>query len=147
MAALKKACLYDFPICNKWTSNRSIMTPSGLHLMFNLFGEATLQMNCVYHTPAHLLYWYCTTYCRVQLFLKIWRFAALSSLKYFWSSDILLSSIIINSASLLWRHQRFRILIWYLFANNVKIHLGLSLIHIWRCRRYSLCRSRWSPYH
>ena len=24
---------------------------------------------------------------------------------------------------------------------------GLSLIHIWRCRRYSLCRSRWSPYH
>ena len=25
--------------------------------------------------------------------------------------------------------------------------LILSLIHIWRCRRYSLCRSRWSPYH
>ena len=25
--------------------------------------------------------------------------------------------------------------------------VGLSLIHIWRCRRYSLCRSRWSPYH
>ena len=25
--------------------------------------------------------------------------------------------------------------------------LVLSLIHIWRCRRYSLCRSRWSPYH
>ena len=24
---------------------------------------------------------------------------------------------------------------------------GLSLIHIWCCRRYSLCRSRWSPYH
>ena len=25
--------------------------------------------------------------------------------------------------------------------------IELSLIHIWRCRRYSLCRSRWSPYH
>ena len=25
--------------------------------------------------------------------------------------------------------------------------VNLSLIHIWRCRRYSLCRSRWSPYH
>ena len=24
---------------------------------------------------------------------------------------------------------------------------ALSLIHICRCRRYSLCRSRWSPYH
>ena len=25
--------------------------------------------------------------------------------------------------------------------------LYLSLIHICRCRRYYLCRSRWSPYH
>ena len=24
---------------------------------------------------------------------------------------------------------------------------SLSLIHIWRCRRYAVCRSRWSPYH
>ena len=28
-----------------------------------------------------------------------------------------------------------------------KCGIYLSLIHIWRCRRYSLCRSRWSPYH
>ena len=27
------------------------------------------------------------------------------------------------------------------------IVLGLSLIHILRCRRTTLCRSRWSPYH
>ena len=26
-------------------------------------------------------------------------------------------------------------------------NLNLSLIHIWRCRRSTLCRSRWSPYH
>ena len=26
-------------------------------------------------------------------------------------------------------------------------HHVLSLIHIWRCRRYAVCRSRWSPYH
>ena len=25
--------------------------------------------------------------------------------------------------------------------------LRLSLIHIWRCRRITGCRSRWSPYH
>ena len=25
--------------------------------------------------------------------------------------------------------------------------VGLSLIHICRCRRSTLCRSRWSPYH
>ena len=28
-----------------------------------------------------------------------------------------------------------------------RINLNLSLIHIWRCRRSTLCRSRWSPYH
>ena len=26
-------------------------------------------------------------------------------------------------------------------------HTHLSLIHIWRCRRITGCRSRWSPYH
>eukprot|EP00826_Nyctotherus_ovalis_P009129 TRINITY_DN12397_c0_g1_i4.p2 TRINITY_DN12397_c0_g1~~TRINITY_DN12397_c0_g1_i4.p2 ORF type:complete len:110 (-),score=18.55 TRINITY_DN12397_c0_g1_i4:17-346(-) len=25
--------------------------------------------------------------------------------------------------------------------------INLSLIHICRCRRYAVCRSRWSPYH
>eukprot|EP00826_Nyctotherus_ovalis_P001209 TRINITY_DN10164_c0_g2_i1.p1 TRINITY_DN10164_c0_g2~~TRINITY_DN10164_c0_g2_i1.p1 ORF type:complete len:459 (-),score=120.87 TRINITY_DN10164_c0_g2_i1:15-1391(-) len=27
------------------------------------------------------------------------------------------------------------------------LYLDLSLIHICRCRRYAVCRSRWSPYH
>eukprot|EP00826_Nyctotherus_ovalis_P056668 TRINITY_DN7699_c0_g1_i1.p1 TRINITY_DN7699_c0_g1~~TRINITY_DN7699_c0_g1_i1.p1 ORF type:complete len:145 (+),score=24.89 TRINITY_DN7699_c0_g1_i1:281-715(+) len=27
------------------------------------------------------------------------------------------------------------------------LFLDLSLIHICRCRRYAVCRSRWSPYH
>ena len=31
-------------------------------------------------------------------------------------------------------------------VNEISV-LELSLIHIRRCRRYSLCRSRWSPYH
>ena len=30
---------------------------------------------------------------------------------------------------------------------SLRTGLGLSLIHIWRCRRSYLCRSRWSPYH
>eukprot|EP00826_Nyctotherus_ovalis_P017113 TRINITY_DN15010_c0_g1_i1.p1 TRINITY_DN15010_c0_g1~~TRINITY_DN15010_c0_g1_i1.p1 ORF type:complete len:111 (-),score=20.31 TRINITY_DN15010_c0_g1_i1:13-345(-) len=28
-----------------------------------------------------------------------------------------------------------------------RISIDLSLIHICRCRRYAVCRSRWSPYH
>ena len=30
---------------------------------------------------------------------------------------------------------------------NIRTNIRLSLIHIWRCRRSTLCRSRWSPYH
>ena len=34
----------------------------------------------------------------------------------------------------------------YAASRSRKSHV-LSLIHIWRCRRSTLCRSRWSPYH
>eukprot|EP00826_Nyctotherus_ovalis_P026959 TRINITY_DN21013_c0_g1_i1.p1 TRINITY_DN21013_c0_g1~~TRINITY_DN21013_c0_g1_i1.p1 ORF type:complete len:134 (-),score=12.77 TRINITY_DN21013_c0_g1_i1:29-430(-) len=30
---------------------------------------------------------------------------------------------------------------------NHREPIDLSLIHICRCRRYAVCRSRWSPYH
>ena len=43
---------------------------------------------------------------------------------------------ITNSALFCWRKN-----------TNLYAVKKLSLIHIWRCRRYSLCRSRWSPYH
>ena len=38
--------------------------------------------------------------------------------------------------------RKFRRKIYY-----YSIYYNLSLIHIWRCRRSTLCRSRWSPYH
>eukprot|EP00826_Nyctotherus_ovalis_P019336 TRINITY_DN15947_c0_g1_i1.p1 TRINITY_DN15947_c0_g1~~TRINITY_DN15947_c0_g1_i1.p1 ORF type:complete len:165 (+),score=30.53 TRINITY_DN15947_c0_g1_i1:100-594(+) len=37
-----------------------------------------------------------------------------------------------------------------IMVRNVKardVSKDLSLIHICRCRRYAVCRSRWSPYH
>eukprot|EP00826_Nyctotherus_ovalis_P043909 TRINITY_DN4687_c0_g4_i5.p1 TRINITY_DN4687_c0_g4~~TRINITY_DN4687_c0_g4_i5.p1 ORF type:complete len:162 (-),score=23.58 TRINITY_DN4687_c0_g4_i5:27-512(-) len=38
---------------------------------------------------------------------------------------------------------------WIRGQNTLKIYVmyNLSLIHICRCRRYAVCRSRWSPYH
>eukprot|EP00826_Nyctotherus_ovalis_P018545 TRINITY_DN15562_c0_g1_i1.p1 TRINITY_DN15562_c0_g1~~TRINITY_DN15562_c0_g1_i1.p1 ORF type:complete len:130 (-),score=25.93 TRINITY_DN15562_c0_g1_i1:16-405(-) len=35
------------------------------------------------------------------------------------------------------------------FATTISLQQAkdLSLIHICRCRRYAVCRSRWSPYH
>ena len=35
----------------------------------------------------------------------------------------------------------------HVHTTSVCVSLRLSLIHIWRCRRDVLCRSRWSPYH
>ena len=32
-------------------------------------------------------------------------------------------------------------------SKNFNEFINLSLIHICRCRRSTLCRSRWSPYH
>eukprot|EP00826_Nyctotherus_ovalis_P018924 TRINITY_DN1574_c0_g5_i1.p1 TRINITY_DN1574_c0_g5~~TRINITY_DN1574_c0_g5_i1.p1 ORF type:complete len:339 (-),score=53.14 TRINITY_DN1574_c0_g5_i1:44-955(-) len=34
-----------------------------------------------------------------------------------------------------------------IFAELLSMMKELSLIHICRCRRYAVCRSRWSPYH
>eukprot|EP00826_Nyctotherus_ovalis_P019919 TRINITY_DN16207_c0_g1_i1.p1 TRINITY_DN16207_c0_g1~~TRINITY_DN16207_c0_g1_i1.p1 ORF type:complete len:108 (-),score=20.68 TRINITY_DN16207_c0_g1_i1:17-340(-) len=36
---------------------------------------------------------------------------------------------------------------YYAVNGTSHAHLDLSLIHICRCRRSTLCRSRWSPYH
>ena len=47
----------------------------------------------------------------------------------------------------LFKTTRYRAccMLWELsFVHSVRL---LSLIHIWRCRRSTLCRSRWSPYH
>ena len=43
-----------------------------------------------------------------------------------------------------------RVIQHYVFCAAIGVcdtTLHLSLIHIWRCRRSTLCRSRWSPYH
>eukprot|EP00826_Nyctotherus_ovalis_P028895 TRINITY_DN22774_c0_g1_i3.p2 TRINITY_DN22774_c0_g1~~TRINITY_DN22774_c0_g1_i3.p2 ORF type:complete len:109 (+),score=3.64 TRINITY_DN22774_c0_g1_i3:285-611(+) len=34
-----------------------------------------------------------------------------------------------------------------MMIRNGRYSFYLSLIHICRCRRYAVCRSRWSPYH
>eukprot|EP00826_Nyctotherus_ovalis_P053379 TRINITY_DN692_c0_g1_i1.p1 TRINITY_DN692_c0_g1~~TRINITY_DN692_c0_g1_i1.p1 ORF type:complete len:144 (+),score=39.71 TRINITY_DN692_c0_g1_i1:1284-1715(+) len=36
---------------------------------------------------------------------------------------------------------------FFISVNNDMKGYVLSLIHICRCRRYAVCRSRWSPYH
>ena len=42
-----------------------------------------------------------------------------------------------------------QVLSWqlWIYSADLWTTLVLSLIHIWRCRRVTVCRSRWSPYH
>ena len=43
--------------------------------------------------------------------------------------------------------KHFRSLVSAVQSTQKLCLVSLSLIHIWRCRRSTLCRSRWSPYH
>ena len=52
----------------------------------------------------------------------------------------------VKLAQWFWR-RRFLNLSMYFHYFVIISPLKLSLIHIWRCRRYAVCRSRWSPYH
>ena len=45
------------------------------------------------------------------------------------------------------RHPLSKAKTWPMLRDNSQTMSDLSLIHIWRCRRSTLCRSRWSPYH
>ena len=45
------------------------------------------------------------------------------------------------------RHQCELMKYSKMIEENISLLLELSLIHIWRCRRSTLCRSRWSPDH
>ena len=56
-----------------------------------------------------------------------------------------------NCISFIYISQQLSVFLFcFLGLNSVWLVLSslhLSLIHIWRCRRDVLCRSRWSPYH
>ena len=55
----KKGWLIFFPICKKWTLNRSWMTPSKWHWMFIPFTQLTLPMKCEdAHVKRSGLGWY-----------------------------------------------------------------------------------------
>ena len=57
--------------------------------------------------------------------------------------DILVAAAVYTQ---LWVLYKVIWLSWSAGSQLYYVHM-LSLIHIWRCRRSTLCRSRWSPYH
>ena len=56
-----------------------------------------------------------------------------------------------HTQSMCWQTDEAKVRQWAIcssiFVVVVAAACVLSLIHIWRCRRDVLCRSRWSPYH
>ena len=51
-----------------------------------------------------------------------------------------------TSVTLQWHYSDTTVTLQWHYSDTT-VTLQLSLIHIWRCRRSTLCRSRWSPYH
>ena len=70
------------------------------------------------------------------------------------ADSILCSACVIHLHVKLMNEIRFKTVQCYLIYTIIQLTCSctssydqLSLIHIWRCRRSTLCRSRWSPYH
>ena len=61
--------------------------------------------------------------------------------------SILVSDLLKDVSSLKNSTENIATVSWSLTCTIFYRLLILSLIHIWRCRRSTLCRSRWSPYH
>ena len=69
--------------------------------------------------------------CVLCLMNLMWATDVLSHMWKTWKCVWISAEAVLNTALHVWRPM----------AGH------LSLIHIWRCRRYAVCRSRWSPYH
>ena len=58
---------------------------------------------------------------------------------------------IMPASILCWHRKEYKssciVKLWMWPSRRICVIIVLSLIHIWRCRRSTLCRSRWSPYH
>ena len=55
--------------------------------------------------------------------------------------------VIVNSSASRQHPQQRTVVRSVVIIVKKSTSINLSLIHIWRCRRSTLCRSRWSPYH
>eukprot|EP00826_Nyctotherus_ovalis_P022749 TRINITY_DN17579_c0_g1_i2.p1 TRINITY_DN17579_c0_g1~~TRINITY_DN17579_c0_g1_i2.p1 ORF type:complete len:129 (-),score=5.22 TRINITY_DN17579_c0_g1_i2:10-396(-) len=72
-----------------------------------------------------------------------WTMLGMSLIIFIW---IIVTTFTVCALTLLDREDTCKELEQYFFVSTV-VPMGLSLIHICRCRRYAVCRSRWSPYH
>ena len=66
-------------------------------------------------------------------------------LKFDWLRQLLYAAILCFLTNLIILIYPLHVTYWPHITFLNPFHL--SLIHIWRCRRYAVCRSRWSPYH
>ena len=130
--------------------NKSI-DPSSVHKELS-YGEKIAKIGPVYPVvfdKIRQFFWLCYTW-RSQIIWLPWQ----RPLRYWkiWYRSIIYTYI----AFIWWKDCKNRSSISGDIRPNTPNHvntqhnfhlLALSLIHIWRCRRSTLCRSRWSPYH
>ena len=90
------------------------------------------------HERVHVVAW---TICKTQLFCRFSPFS--NYVMLIWEKIPGSPRISVLQVTESWWKRGYKMCSFTFFW----LGTPLSLIHIWRCRRYSLCRSRWSPYH
>ena len=117
------ACIADFPMSSRHEQGR-IDTP--LTWVIN-YHDIDMMIQKNFHVlHVHEYSWTCNSYSITSACLY-----SQVMFKWHWK----------------WKYKsQYQILIGFKNTRH-STHTHLSLIHIWRCRRSTLCRSRWSPYH
>ena len=107
----------------------------------DLNSSRKIQIECqiIFTSPLRLLlFWkYFQFFCSFERCFVIWRLKRSSRQLQIERQSIIFTSPFRRSTFANYSRWKIHFCFWQ----------NLSLIHIWRCRRYSLCRSRWSPYH
>ena len=145
-----KSSLHDVPLSFPIYSVHCLTTP-----LYFLFTKR--QPNPFLSSNNRTLFWHANRMCQLLVLIcapctknTFWGLVpgpeTVSSLfqLQIWHSYAKKDRLLANIAKYSWRNE-----FWIspcILRDNCTA-LQLSLIHIWRCRRSTLCRSRWSPYH
>eukprot|EP00826_Nyctotherus_ovalis_P058538 TRINITY_DN8052_c0_g1_i1.p2 TRINITY_DN8052_c0_g1~~TRINITY_DN8052_c0_g1_i1.p2 ORF type:complete len:125 (-),score=14.50 TRINITY_DN8052_c0_g1_i1:9-383(-) len=121
---------------NRWIPNRATPTPIKVLRLFCIIDPSSLESS----PGKNLDIWTAIEQSNNSLLKKILTQVELTRNDLFNSKG----DSVLHAAAVAGNTQAIGII---LDSNLPSIGPDLSLIHICRCRRYAVCRSRWSPYH
>ena len=142
-----KTCQFHMTLACGWR-HRQCWWRVFHHAWLSICHRFLTQSGWHWHTMLRRIHLCCTSYISFSDYVHF-------SVKYQWKNFSLLIQKHISTKSCATVACLFSAMLhaWTLKSQQTRpcswwwTVMRLSLIHIWRCRRSTLCRSRWSPYH